>query len=282
MAHAAQRVQFGKPIASFEMIREKIARMVVDTYAMESVTYMTAGLVDRGDADFSLESAVSKVFSTERLWRVINDSLQILGGNGYMEEFPHERFLRDARINMIFEGTNEILRLFIALSGLQGPGKLLKEVAAAIRDPLHNFGLLADYAVRKITSLAGDRITRADPMLEEEYSRVEAYTRDLADTAEKVIRRYRKKIVEKEFVLERIADMVVDLYAMTCVISRASAAVSSRGAEAAEPEIRVCRTFCNHAWRRIRRNSRMIDRNDDQVLDAVAAHALERGGYPWS
>ena len=280
VAHSKEREQFGKAIAEFEMIQEKIARMVVNTYAMESTTYMTAGLADRGDVDFSLESAISKVFSTERLWEVINDALQIMGGNGYMEEFPHERFLRDARINMIFEGTNEILRLFIALTGLQQPGESLKEVARAIKDPLHNFGQLADYAVKKITSLAGDRITLADPLLEDEYSRVEAYTRSLADVAEKVIRRYKKKIIGKEFVLERIADMVIDLYAMSCVIARVTSAIQTKGAEKAEDEINICKTFCNFAWRRIRKNSRMIDRNDDKILTAVAEATIEKGAYP--
>ncbi len=280
VAHAKEREQFGKPIAEFEMIQEKIARMVVNTYAMESATYLTAGLADRGDIDFSLESAISKVFSTDRLWEVINDALQIMGGNGYMEEYPHERFLRDARINMIFEGTNEILRLFIALAGLQGPGEKLKEVAQAIKDPLRNFGQLADYAVRKITSLAGDRITRADTLLEDEYRRVEEYARQLPDTAEKVIRRHRKKIVEREFLLERIAEMVSDLYVMTCVISRVSSAIQEKGVDAAETEIHICKTFCNFAWRRIRRNNRMIDRNDDKILVDIAKSTLEKASYP--
>jgi acyl-CoA dehydrogenase family protein 9 len=280
VAHAKQREQFGKPIAEFEMIQEKISRMVVDTYAMESATYMTAGLVDRGDIDYSLESAITKVFSTERLWSVINDALQVMGGNGYMEEFPHERTLRDARINTIFEGTNEILRLFIALSGLQAPGEVLKEVARAIKDPLHNIGQLADYAVKKITSLAGDEITLADSLLEDEFSRVEEFTRHLAEAAEKVIRRYRKKVVEKEYLLERIADMAIDLYVMTCVISRVTTAIQERGVEKAETEINICKTFCNFAWRRIRRNNRMIDRNDDTILSAIAQTTLDKETYP--
>jgi len=198
-----------------------------------------------------------------------------------MEEYPHGRFLRDSRINMIFEGTNEILRLFIALSGLQRPGEVLKEVAKAIQDPLHNFGQLADYAVKKITSLAGDRITLAEHLLEDEYSRVEEYTRHLSEVAEKVIRRYKKKIVEKEFVLERIAEMVMDLYVMTCVISRVSSAIKEKGADKASDEINICRTFCNFAWRRVRKNSRMIDRNDDEILTAVSGKTIEKGAYPF-
>ena len=105
------------------MIRGKFARMVVTTYALESMVYLTAGLVDRGLPDYSLEGACCKVFGTETVWKTINDALQIAGGNGFMEEYPYERALRDSRINMIFEGTNEILRVLVALSGMRDVGR---------------------------------------------------------------------------------------------------------------------------------------------------------------
>jgi acyl-CoA dehydrogenase family protein 9 len=87
------------------------------------MTYLTSGLIDGKDADYSLESAICKVMGSEMLWYVVNETLQIAAGIGYMQDYPYERMLRDARINMIFEGTNEILRCFIALSGMQGPGQ---------------------------------------------------------------------------------------------------------------------------------------------------------------
>ena len=87
------------------------------------MTYLTTGLVDAKVADYSLESAICKVFGSETLWRVVNETLQIAAGIGYMQDYPYERMLRDARINLIFEGTNEILRCFIALSRHAGPGQ---------------------------------------------------------------------------------------------------------------------------------------------------------------
>src|SRR5262249_62406564 len=128
---ATQRRQFGSRIADFEMIRGKFARMVVATYALESMVYLTAGLIDRGLADYSLEGACCKIFGTESVWQTINDALQIAGGNGFMEEYPYERALRDSRVNMIFEGTNEILRMLVALSGMRDVGEDLKEVGRA-------------------------------------------------------------------------------------------------------------------------------------------------------
>ena len=148
--HATQRRQFQTRIADFEMIRAKFARMVANTYALEAMVYLTAGLVDRGLPDYSLEGACCKVFGTESAWRTINDALQIAGGNGFMEEYPYERALRDSRINMIFEGTNEILRALVALSGMRDAGEDLQEVARAMKAPLTSFGVLSDYAARKI------------------------------------------------------------------------------------------------------------------------------------
>src|SRR3990172_2123546 len=147
---AQERKAFGRPIGSFGLIKDKIARMMVETYALESMVYLTTGLVDAGVSDYSLESAIAKVFGSETYWRIVNEALQIAAGIGYMQEYPYERMLRDARINLIFEGTNEILRAFIGLSGLQGPGARLAEVARAMREPIKGFGLLSEFAIHKV------------------------------------------------------------------------------------------------------------------------------------
>ncbi|MDZ4805613.1 MAG: acyl-CoA dehydrogenase family protein, partial [Candidatus Eisenbacteria bacterium] len=146
LAHAESRRAFGRPIIEYEMIEEKFAEMAVNLYAMEAMTYLTTGLIDRGAHDYAVESAMCKVFCSERLWENVNGALQVAAGNGYMAEYPYERYLRDARINLIFEGTNEILRLFIALSGLQRPGEYLKEVGRALHAPIKSFGLLREFA----------------------------------------------------------------------------------------------------------------------------------------
>ncbi len=121
------------------------------------MTYLTAGIVDSKVADYSLESAICKVMGSETVWRVVNEALQIAAGIGYMADYPYERLLRDARINLIFEGTNEILRCFIALSGMQGPGRALADVVKAMREPIKGFGLLSDFAVRKARTVLGPR-----------------------------------------------------------------------------------------------------------------------------
>ena len=96
--------------------------MAAVTFAMEAMTNVTASLIDRGLEDYMLETAMLKVFTTEALWEIVNDAFQIHGGAAYFTDLPLERMLRDARINQIGEGANEVLTSFIALVGMRGPG----------------------------------------------------------------------------------------------------------------------------------------------------------------
>lgn len=124
--YACTRKQFNKNLSEFGLIQEKFALMAQKAYVMESMAYLTAGMLDQPEyPDCSVEAAMVKVFSSESAWQCVSEALQILGGSGYMKDYPYERMLRDARILLIFEGTNEILRMFIALTGLQHAGCIL-------------------------------------------------------------------------------------------------------------------------------------------------------------
>ncbi len=117
--HAANRRQFGRPLAELELIKKKLAYLAATAYAMEATTYQTAALIDRGAEDYMLETAILKVFSTEALWQGVYETLQVFGGQGYFSNEPYERMMRDARINTIGEGANEVLKAFIALVGMR-------------------------------------------------------------------------------------------------------------------------------------------------------------------
>src|SRR2546421_4440760 len=126
--HANTRRQFKKTLGDFDLVKKKIARMAADVYAMEAMTQVTASLIDRGLEDYMIETAMLKVFTTERLWDAVNDCFQIHGGSAYFDDSPLGRMLRDARINQIGEGSNEVLTSFIALVGMRGPGMEFKEI----------------------------------------------------------------------------------------------------------------------------------------------------------
>lgn len=111
--------------------------MAADVYACESIAYMTTGMIDRGDPDCYIEAAMCKVMGSETAFRGINECIQIMGGMGFMKDYPYERFLRDSRILSIFEGTNEILRMLIALGGIRGVAdrfKVRKMKVGAVRE----------------------------------------------------------------------------------------------------------------------------------------------------
>ena len=150
LAYAKQREQFGRPIGSFEMIQRKFASLAVDVYAADAAWMVTSGMVDRGGIDFSLETAACKVFASELVYHAANEALQVAGGIGYSKEYPYEQAVRDARINLIFEGTNEIQRALIALSGLQQPGEELKAIGKAFKDPLRSIGAISGFLSERV------------------------------------------------------------------------------------------------------------------------------------
>jgi acyl-CoA dehydrogenase family member 9 len=283
---AVERVQerkaFGRPIGEFGLIKDKIAVMMADTFALESMTYMTTGLVDRNVTDYSVESAICKVYGSETLWRNVNETLQIAAGIGYMQEYPYERLLRDSRINLIFEGTNEILRCFIALSGMQGPGRELVEVARAMREPIKGFGLLSDFAIRKAkTALGRERMTLAHPTLNREGVIFEEYTAELTKNVDKALRKHGKNIAEMQYTQKRVADMAIDLYAVASVIARTTKAIQKRGEEGARREIDLATIFVASAEPRLRAQTDAFEKNDDELRKGVASKAYTDGGYPF-
>jgi acyl-CoA dehydrogenase family protein 9 len=288
VAQAKERRQFDTPIAQFGLVREKIAQMTVECFAAESAVWMVAHFIDSGHQDYSLEAAISKVYASEAMQRAAYEALQIAGGNGYMKEFPYERFARDARILPIFEGTNEILRLYIALSGLKGVGASLKELQSAVNsifnDPIKGFGLMTGYAERRFAQATGfgaDRILRRlAPELQPLAKIYEKYATELARVADVALRRHGKAIADRQHLQKRIADLVIDLFVGLCVLSRADALVKSDPAQA-DTVTAIARTFTRQARRRMARNVRAFEHNEDATTEHIAERIITAGRYPW-
>jgi acyl-CoA dehydrogenase family protein 9 len=278
IAYAKQREQFGRPIGSFEMIQRKIATTAAECYAADSAAMVAAGMVDRGGIDFSLETAACKIFASELAFRAANDALQIAGGIGYSKEFRYEQAVRDSRINLIFEGTNEILRALIALMGLQQPGERLKAVGKAFKDPIRSLGaighFIADRAKRTITKPS---FTHVHPLLAGEADRVATLVHDLALAVESAIMKNGKGIVEKQFLQERFANAAIDIFIATAVLSRTTWEIERLGEEGASASIDCARIFVPMAYRRARRQIRAVRRHQDSRLKAIATRSLDSG-----
>ncbi|MEE8345632.1 MAG: acyl-CoA dehydrogenase family protein [Woeseiaceae bacterium] len=285
---AVERKQFGSSIAEFGLIKKKIAEMTVDCFAAESAVRMVSHYIDSGYTDYSVEAAISKVFASEAMFRAANESLQIAAGNGFMKEFPYERIMRDSRILTIFEGTSEILRLFIALSGMKDAGVMLQELKSAtdeiFNNPIKGFGLLSDYAGRRIThltSLGQDRIIAAVPeVLQDDALVFEKYTLELARMTDVLLRRHGKSIVEKQFALQRAADVVIDLFVGLSVLSRVSA-MTPDDSEQYQQALSIAHIFSQRAKRRMNRNLRAMLRNEDESAKSLADYIFDQERYPW-
>jgi hypothetical protein len=277
-SHANERHQFGQPIGSFGLVKQKIGYMVADCYATESIVQVVAALADRQYDDFSLEAAITKVYASEALWRAADQALQIAGGTGFMREYPYERVLRDCRINRIYEGTNDILRLYIALTALNDVGQRLKELAGSLRgifdDPIKGFGLLYDYAKQRTTWATGlpvlnPRMTKAHVALRAEAEIFEDAARDLAAMTDRLLRKHGKNIIGKQFATSRLANVMIDLFALACVISRVTAAIENKGVDNAGEEIAIAKILAGQVRFRARRCFRRIDDNDDELIKGL-------------
>lgn len=279
LAYAKQREQFGKPIGSFEMIQRKFASLAVDVYASDAAWMVTAGMMDRGGIDFSLETAACKVFGSELVFRAANEALQIAGGIGYSKEYPYEQALRDARINMIFEGTNEIQRALIALSGLQQPGEELKAIGKAFRDPLHSIGAIGSFLTDRVKMrLDKPDFEQVHSSLAAEAAMVSENIRDLALAVERALFRHGKGIIERQFDQERMANAAIDIFVAAATLVRATWAVERAGSpEKAEADLDHARLFVPAAARRARRAVRALDRNQDARLKGIAERAMATG-----
>ena len=279
--YAEHRVQFGRPIAGFEITQRKLAGFASDAYASDAMLGELAALVDRSDADYSLEAACAKVFASELLWRVADEAVQVAGGRGFVKPYPYERMLRDARINRIFEGTNEVLRLFIALNGIQGPAAKLREVGSALRRPLRNLGLLSGYAAARVRSALGKATLdiALHERLQHHKTYFEKHVAELSAATERMVMKYRQEIVERQLVLERLANMAIDLYATVCVIARTQRLIEERGIDAVTKELDLCDLFCVSAGRRFKGNRLALDSADDDTRRAIAAAVRTAEGY---
>ncbi|NWY63005.1 ACAD9 dehydrogenase, partial [Chionis minor] len=296
--YACTRKQFNKKLSEFGLIQEKFCFMAVKAYVMESMAYLTAGMMDRpGFPDCSLEAAMVKVFSSEGAWTCVSEALQILGGLGYMKDYPYERYLRDARILLIFEastnilGTNEILRMYIALTGMQYAGKILTDKIKEIKKG--NVGLALGEFLNKLRDTMGRRVDYGlagrggvvHPSLQESGKKLEENIYYFGTTVRGLLSRFGKTIVDEQLVLKRVADIVINLYAMTATISRASRSISI-GLRNHDHEVLLTNIFCTEAYFKnnyaMAQLEKYADENLDDCIKKAAKQVLEKRAYTCS
>jgi alkylation response protein AidB-like acyl-CoA dehydrogenase len=279
--HASTRRQFNKTLSEFELVKKKIARIAADAYAMEAMTTVTGSFIDRGLEDYMLETAMLKVFTTERLWECINDVFQIYGGSAYFTDLPLERMLRDARINQIGEGANEVLTSFIALVGMRGPGMEFKEIYDTMMKPSRD-RISKAWAAGKNRLSATVRV----PDVPVQSEQLRAQARQLGRliwrfnfAVNRALITYREPILDMQLVQERIANAAMDLFASTCALSRIDGEIqlARRNGGAPLPDHSAADLFLRQSFRRIRSFLAGLTDNDDEAVIAAAKSCLTSG-----
>jgi acyl-CoA dehydrogenase family protein 9 len=278
--HTKERRQFGQPLADFELVQDKVGWMVSYLFGLEAMCYLTCGLVDQGVEDYSLESAICKVAGTEFLWYAANRAMQLAGGEGYMRDRPYEKILRDIRIFPIFEGANDVMRAFIALSGIKPAGEKLSGLGEiGLTDPIGSIGVLFDYVGGRIRP---DRVSKAHPELSEHAEALTDQVKQLRAVTESQLREHHKEIVARQFVQKRLAAAISDIYAQFAVLSRVTSIFEDQGVEPSGQERYIADTFCARSSRRVRSTFRQLESNDDDRITAIAKLAYKRGAYGYA
>jgi len=277
--YGRERKQFGKPIVEFGMLQRKIADMATRLYAADSMAYRTAGLLDSAlsevpatgpehDAgllrvleEYTVECSVLKVFGTECLDFIADESLQIFGGYGFLRDYPIERHYRDSRVNRIFEGTNEVNRLII-------PATLLKRAG---KGQVAYFPYVA--AVQEeVASGAAAPAPGAEPLAVDTLA-VEQAKKIVAWAAQLLVSRNLKDLAERQQHLEILANLVIDTFAADSVVARTRKLLRARGAAGVENHLDMTRVFVASASERIADGARRLAANElvGAELDAAIA-----------
>jgi alkylation response protein AidB-like acyl-CoA dehydrogenase len=258
--YAGQRKQFGQPIASFGAIKHKLGEMIVRGYAVESLLYRTAGLIearieatphDPADQsvalaaleEYAIEASIAKVAGSEMLNFVLDENIQIHGGNGYVRDYPAERHYRDSRVNRIFEGTNEINRLLI-------PGMLGRRAAKG------DLGILAAAKALQDELLAPPAMVATDDsVLGDEQLAIRSFKKACLMVLGLAMQTYRERIADQQEVLMHLADMIIDTFASESAVLRALS-VTASNQNRAELQVVAARVFVNDAGMRIEASAR--------------------------
>jgi alkylation response protein AidB-like acyl-CoA dehydrogenase len=255
--YANQRKQFGQPIATFGAIKHKIGEMTARTYAIESLMYRTGGLIDEALAgmphdptdgatvakaveEFVVEASIAKVIGSEVLDYVLDENVQIHGGNGFVKDYTAERFYRDARVNRIFEGTNEINRMLI-------PGMLIRR---ALKGELPLIAAAKKLQDELLTPSMPSASIGDGTVLEEETKAVAIFKKVALMVLGTAMQTYGTKLTDEQEVLSYLADIITDTYAAESAVLRARDAAASRHGQASLHE-NAARVFVNDAAQRV-------------------------------
>jgi acyl-CoA dehydrogenase family protein 9 len=273
--HALARKQFGRPLADLDLVKKKLAYLAATAYAMEATTYETAALIDRGVEDYMLETAILKVFATDALWQGVYETLQVFGGQGYFTDEPYERIMRDARINTIGEGANEVLLAFIALVGMRDIAMGLQSTLEGLKRPKSFLSTLWSFSRAHMGRIVqSPTVPVSTPMLRPLAVALARRVSRFAWSVERVLIAYRESVLKRQLVLERIASAAISLVTASCTLARLDAQMGAKAVTSGDRE--VAELYLRMAFRRCDESLRGLAHNDDEQTLKTADSTLKR------
>lgn len=278
---AQTRYQFDRPLADFELVRQRIARMEALNYASDAVLYLTTGMLDRHDEDIMLETAICKIFCSEMGWTVVNDAMQIMGGEGYMTENEVERIFRDSRINLIVEGANEVMQSFVFAYGGKQLAESMLGVQEAIPGNIFKPGVFRAAIPLALELFLGIRkrkpqITKVHDSLRSHADRLAKLVQEHSHQFKQASKRYKEKIIERQTVQARLADIAMWIHAYACTLSKLDRDIrKGDSSEEFQRDKTAGLHFLDIAEREIEKNFADLYRNTDESMLTAADAALK-------
>lgn len=292
-----ERVQWGVPIGKHQAIAKKIANMAADTFAMESMVYLTCSYADRENADIRLEAAAAKYFCTETCWRVLDDFLQVRGGRGFETDWslykrgerpvPVNRTLRDMRVGRIFEGSSEVMHLIMAREAVDTHFRLVMPLLSGKKDPKHStVGLLWNafkfyaswYPTLYFPSFIDFNVKHLNSTNQQHLRYIARTTKRLARRIFHTMARYGKNLEREQLILGNFVDIGVDLFVMGATLANAEHLLAKNPAD--QTPQNLADLFCRNARQRIENNFRLVTHNHPRLFEKVANELME-GRYRW-
>ncbi|MBA3816572.1 MAG: acyl-CoA dehydrogenase family protein, partial [Parachlamydiaceae bacterium] len=269
--YSRTRYQFKRPLASFGLVKKKLARMSALLYAMDATTYFTAGLIDSGVEDIMLESAMLKVFSSEAAWLILYDTMQIYGGRSFFTDHPFERVMRDSRLNMIGEGSNEVMRAFIGAVGMRDVGLQLKGYMEILKDPFNQSKNISPMFTHLFSRLQAPSVPVKSAQLESQAQALGKAIRRFGYAVVKLLAHYREGIIENQLELERIAESAMALYTTSAVLSKLDADLQLPGYALNNPyDLDSGKLYCQMAMNTIDQNLNSLFSKDDALIESLS------------
>ncbi|MCK4871719.1 MAG: acyl-CoA dehydrogenase family protein [Phycisphaerales bacterium] len=272
---AQTRHQFKRPLAEFDLVKQRIARMHAYSYAMDAMLYMTTGMLDRHDDDIMLETALAKVFCSELGWEVANDAMLIMGGEGFMVENGLERIHRDARIYTIVEGANDVMHPFVFGYGTKDMTLQMTEVK---EHPFKHIGFGMQLGAELFMGIrrSAPPAAKLHPKLAAQAHQLSKMIRDYSFWARMMMKEHDEYLFEKQSIQARLSWNVVWIHAVACTLSKLDVALrKGDGGDELDYEMKVATHFCNIAHYEFERNVRALRENPDDTQGAAAAVALK-------